>query len=367
MKALGREGPPPRGDRRARRLRRALRRLRAHALQAAAAGDLHRRRRHQGRDRPGDGRARHDRLRPGRHGRRRPRRVRRRAALHDRLHRHRPGRPRADRRDRQGHRRGAASRPAARSSAARPPSTRVCWAPTSTTSPAPPPASSRPTSCSAPAGCAPATWSSRWPPSGLHSNGYSLVRHVLLEHRRSGRSTATCPSSAAPSARSCSSRPASMPRPASRWPTAPAVHAMSHVTGGGLAANLARVLPEELRATIDRGTWTPQPIFDLVRQVGDVSPARPRGDPQLRGRHGRAQRPGRRRRRASRCWPSAASTAWVAGEVDVDPDQAARRPVAAWWCQHRRVGLRLVVESHACPSDFGTEGRSGVPEQTRSR
>ncbi|MFN7124225.1 MAG: AIR synthase-related protein, partial [Hydrogenophaga sp.] len=47
-------------------------------------------------------------------------------------------------------------------------------------------------------------------------------------------------------------------------------HAMSHVTGGGLAANLERVMPVELAATIDRATWTPQPIFDLVRQVGSV-------------------------------------------------------------------------------------------------
>jgi phosphoribosylformylglycinamidine cyclo-ligase len=45
---------------------------------------------------------------------------------------------------------------------------------------------------------------------------------------------------------------------------------MSHVTGGGLAANLARVMPRELGATIDRATWTPAPVFDLVRQVGDV-------------------------------------------------------------------------------------------------
>ena len=103
---LDRQGPPPRDDRRHRRLRRALRRVRADVVQASAAGHLDRRRRHQGRDRAGHGRPRHDRLRPGRHGRRRPRRVRRRAAVHDRLHRLRPGRPRADRGDRQGHRRG---------------------------------------------------------------------------------------------------------------------------------------------------------------------------------------------------------------------------------------------------------------------
>ena len=38
---------------------------------------------------------------------------------------------------------------------------------------------------------------------------------------------------------------------------------MAHVTGGGLAANLARVLPDELRATLDRATW--QPAADLRR------------------------------------------------------------------------------------------------------
>ena len=48
---------------------------------------------------------------------------------------------------------------------------------------------------------------------------------------------------------------------------------MSHITGGGLAANLERVMPAELSATIERGTWTPQPIFDVVRRVGDVPQA----------------------------------------------------------------------------------------------
>ena len=105
--------------------------------------------------------------------------------------------------------------------------------------------------------------------SGLHSNGYSLVRHVLLNTAGWGW-TGTCRSSAARSARSCSSRRASTRRPVSTWPTAPRRHAMSHITGGGLAANLARVMPSELSATIDRATWTPAPVFDLVRQVGDV-------------------------------------------------------------------------------------------------
>lgn len=51
------------------------------------------------------------------------------------------------------------------------------------------------------------------------------------------------------------------------------VHALAHVTGGGLAANLARVLPAGLEAVIDRGTWTPAPIFALVRDLGAVPQA----------------------------------------------------------------------------------------------
>jgi len=48
------------------------------------------------------------------------------------------------------------------------------------------------------------------------------------------------------------------------------VHALSHVTGGGLAANLARVLPQGAFARIDRSTWTPPAVFEVVREVGQV-------------------------------------------------------------------------------------------------
>lgn len=109
--------------------------------------------------------------------------------------------------------------------------------------------------------------------SGLHSNGYSLVRHVLLERAGWGldRDVPELGRTLGEElleptriyAKACLDL-------AARTDT----HAMSHVTGGGLAANLARVLPVELTATIDRSTWTPAPIFDLVRTVGSV----PRSD-----------------------------------------------------------------------------------------
>ncbi len=108
--------------------------------------------------------------------------------------------------------------------------------------------------------------------SGLHSNGYSLVRHVLLETAQwsldrhveeLGRALGE-----------------ELLEPTRIYATAcldlarqTGVHAMSHVTGGGLAANLERVLPVEVSAVVDRSTWTPQPVFDVVRRVGGVEQA----------------------------------------------------------------------------------------------
>ena len=51
------------------------------------------------------------------------------------------------------------------------------------------------------------------------------------------------------------------------------IHALSHVTGGGLAANVARVLPKGLAAKIDRSTWSPAAVFNVVQQVGNVPQA----------------------------------------------------------------------------------------------
>lgn len=105
--------------------------------------------------------------------------------------------------------------------------------------------------------------------SGLHSNGYSLVRHVLLNQ----------------AGLALESRIDELGRTLGEELLEPTkiysldclalirtteVHAFSHVTGGGLAANLARVIPDGLHATVDRSTWTPAPVFDLVGRTGSV-------------------------------------------------------------------------------------------------
>jgi phosphoribosylformylglycinamidine cyclo-ligase len=110
--------------------------------------------------------------------------------------------------------------------------------------------------------------------SGLHSNGYSLVRRViasagwqLSRHVDDfGRTLGE-----------------ELLEP-TRLYTRPLldlirtdgldVHALSHVTGGGLAANLARVLPEGMFARLDRATWTPPAVFRTIAELGRV----PRAD-----------------------------------------------------------------------------------------
>lgn len=49
--------------------------------------------------------------------------------------------------------------------------------------------------------------------------------------------------------------------------------ALAHVTGGGLAANLARVLPGDVDAVIDESSWEPPRIFDEIARLGAVEPA----------------------------------------------------------------------------------------------
>ncbi|HEX8510498.1 MAG TPA: phosphoribosylformylglycinamidine cyclo-ligase [Propionibacteriaceae bacterium] len=108
--------------------------------------------------------------------------------------------------------------------------------------------------------------------SGLHSNGYSLVRHVLLQ--RAGWSLDTHVEELGRTLGEELLQPTRVyARACLALLDAVEVHAISHITGGGLAANLARVLPTSVEVRIDRGTWRPAPIFDVVRSVGHVETA----------------------------------------------------------------------------------------------
>ncbi|MEV5437161.1 phosphoribosylformylglycinamidine cyclo-ligase [Streptomyces sp. NPDC052682] len=105
--------------------------------------------------------------------------------------------------------------------------------------------------------------------SGLHSNGYSLVRHVLLNQAGMSLDThvddlgRTLGEELLEPTKIYSLDCLALTRTTD-------VHAFSHITGGGLAANLARVIPATLHAVVDRSTWTPGPVFDLVGRTGPV-------------------------------------------------------------------------------------------------
>lgn len=106
--------------------------------------------------------------------------------------------------------------------------------------------------------------------SGLHSNGYSLVRHVLFDRagwvldREVPEFGRTLGEELLEPTRIYSLDCLALTRTTE-------VHGFSHVTGGGLANNLARVVPDHLHATVDRSTWTPGAVFSTVGELGGVA------------------------------------------------------------------------------------------------
>jgi phosphoribosylformylglycinamidine cyclo-ligase len=108
--------------------------------------------------------------------------------------------------------------------------------------------------------------------SGLHSNGFSLARHVLFD--RAGWALDRHVDELGRTLGEELLEPTRLyARPCLAAARAGLVHAFAHVTGGGLAANLARVVPPTVSVTVDRSTWRPQPIFELIGRLGDVAPA----------------------------------------------------------------------------------------------
>jgi len=108
--------------------------------------------------------------------------------------------------------------------------------------------------------------------SGVHSNGYSMIRHVLLDIARLpleghveefGR---TLGEELLEPCRIYALDCLALARDTD-------VHAYAHITGGGLAGNLARVIPAGLTARLDRRTWSPAPVFGFVRGYGRVERA----------------------------------------------------------------------------------------------
>jgi phosphoribosylformylglycinamidine cyclo-ligase len=94
-----------------------------------------------------------------------------------------------------------------------------------------------------------------WESAGVHANGFTLVRRVLAEDPYDG------PDLLAPTVLYQDN--------VQELVTRADVHAFAHVTGGGIPGNLARVLPDGLRAEIEWSAWNRPPVFDWL--AGHVS------------------------------------------------------------------------------------------------
>jgi len=106
------------------------------------------------------------------------------------------------------------------------------------------------------------------PSSGLHTNGYSLARAVFGE-RYAERPVEL-------GGQSIGEALLAIHRPYLRevttlWEAGVPIHALAHITGGGLYDNLPRVLPSGLGAAIQRESWDIPPIFELLVQMGQLS------------------------------------------------------------------------------------------------
>ncbi len=107
------------------------------------------------------------------------------------------------------------------------------------------------------------------PSTGLHTNGYSLARKLFFEVAKYS------PDSYVNEIRNKAGNELMRPHK-SYWPIlrrlidAGLVHAMAHITGGGITDNLPRVLPKGTGAVVEMGTWPIPPVFSHLQQIGNV-------------------------------------------------------------------------------------------------
>jgi phosphoribosylformylglycinamidine cyclo-ligase len=109
--------------------------------------------------------------------------------------------------------------------------------------------------------------------SGLHSNGYSLIRKVVLEH--AGLDVHAEVPDLGATVGDVLLTPTRIYARAVRsilghYTKKSVVHGLAHITGGGLLENLGRILPEGVDAKIDKQSWTVPPVFGWLQSLGDI-------------------------------------------------------------------------------------------------
>jgi phosphoribosylformylglycinamidine cyclo-ligase len=107
------------------------------------------------------------------------------------------------------------------------------------------------------------------PSNGLHTNGYTLARKVALE------SAGLNPDDYVESLGMSIADALLLVHKSYLEPVRALIEkfdikGMAHITGGGLAGNLIRILPENTRAVIEKGSWPVLPLFDFIKEKGPV-------------------------------------------------------------------------------------------------
>jgi phosphoribosylformylglycinamidine cyclo-ligase len=108
------------------------------------------------------------------------------------------------------------------------------------------------------------------PSSGLHTNGYSLARKIVTD-RLQLRLNDAFPGGGGSVADALLAEHRSYLRAVQ--PVLDRVHAMAHITGGGLPENVDRALPKKLDAVIELSSWKVPHVFRVLQDAGDVQPA----------------------------------------------------------------------------------------------
>ncbi|MEJ2541262.1 MAG: phosphoribosylformylglycinamidine cyclo-ligase [Gemmatimonadota bacterium] len=108
------------------------------------------------------------------------------------------------------------------------------------------------------------------PSSGLHTNGYTLARSIVFD-QMGLRVDDEMPELGQSVADVLLGVHRSYLRPLLPLLEEERLHALAHVTGGGIPGNLPRVLPPGLGAVVDRSSWAPGPLFRLLQRAGDVA------------------------------------------------------------------------------------------------
>jgi phosphoribosylformylglycinamidine cyclo-ligase len=108
------------------------------------------------------------------------------------------------------------------------------------------------------------------PSNGLHTNGYSLVRRIIRDRELDYANV--LPGTDEPLGELLLRPHRSYLGAVRELRSALDIHALAHITGGGLKENVPRVLPEGLGVELDRGNWPVPAIFDAIENVGGVHP-----------------------------------------------------------------------------------------------